>query len=314
MQLANQAALAEWAGTELPRISLVTPSFNQGAYLEETLRSVLDQGYPNLEYLVLDGGSTDQSLAVIERYADRLDYWVSEPDGGQYDALNRGLGRTTGAIMGWLNSDDKLMPWALAVVADVFRSFPEIDWITGGHPVQWNAKGQAIRVGTVAGYSRELFLRGGYLPGRPWFARGYLQQESTFWRRSLWERAGGRIDAGLRYAGDFELWARFFEHSEPVVVGALLGGIRKHGVQKTAQYLDRYHDEAEAVLRRYPLRLPGRLASRLRYLASRGLNEGLPGRLPAPLRRLLVRAGVLFPVRACRWDGHSWRLISEYVI
>lgn len=297
-----------------PRISIVTPSFNQGAYLEATLRSVLDQGYPNLEYLVLDGGSTDESVAIIERYADRLDYWVSERDGGQYDALNRGLQRSSGAIMGWLNSDDKLMPWALSVVAEVFRAFPEVEWITGGFPVQWNAAGQAVRCGVKLGYSRELFLRGGYLPGRPWFARGYLQQESTFWRRSLWERAGGSIDATLRYAGDFELWARFFTHAEPVVVGALLGGIRKHGVQKTAQYLDRYHDEAEAVLRRYPVRTPGRVESRLRYLATRVLNERLPGRLPAGARRLLVRLGLIFPVRACRWDGQGWRMTTEYVI
>lgn len=297
----------------LPRISIVTPSFNQGAYLEETICSVLGQGYPDLEYMVLDGGSSDESATIIRRYSDRLAYWVSEPDGGQYDAINRGLRQSSGEIMGWLNSDDKLMPWALRVVAEVFQAFPEVEWITGGYPVKWNAQGHAVHCEAKRGYSRELFLRGGYLPGRAWFARGYIQQESTFWRRSLWERAGGLIDATLRYAGDFELWARFFDSAEPLVVGALVGGIRKHGVQKTAQYLHCYHDEAEAVLRRYPVRTPARFESRLRYLASRALNEGLPELLPIALRTALVRLGLIFPVRACRWDGQGWRIVTEYV-
>lgn len=297
-----------------PTISIVTPSYNQGAYIEETIRSVLDQGYPGLEYLVLDGGSTDASPQVIRRYADRLAYWVSEPDGGQYDAISRGLQRATGEIMGWLNSDDRHMPWTLAVVAEIFAAFPQVEWITSAYPVNWNARGQAVRCAVRAGYSRELFFRGGYLPGRPWFARGYIQQESTFWRRSLWERAGGYIEAGLRYAGDYELWARFFEHAELYTVTALLGGIRKHGDQKTAQHLGRYIGEAEDVLRRYRPRLPGRAESRARYLAERTLNPGLYRRLPGALRRLALRAGWLYPVPVCRWGDGAWQLATDYVV
>src|SRR5438132_13711050 len=105
---------------EVPRITVVTPSFNQAEFLERTLRSVLDQGYPNLEYVVIDGGSTDGSVDTIRRYADRLAYWVAQPDSGQYDAINKGFQRTSGEVMAWINSDDKYAPWAFAVAAEVF--------------------------------------------------------------------------------------------------------------------------------------------------------------------------------------------------
>src|SRR5712664_2616221 len=111
-----------------PRISIVTPSFNQASYLEAALKSVLDQNYPNLEYIVVDGGSTDGSVEIIQRYADRLTYWVSQPDRGQMDALNKGFRRTTGEIMAWLNSDDMLCSWALQTVGHIFQDLPAVQW------------------------------------------------------------------------------------------------------------------------------------------------------------------------------------------
>jgi glycosyltransferase involved in cell wall biosynthesis len=112
------------------KFSIVTPSYNQGRFLETCIRSVLDQEYPDLEYFVMDGGSADGSLEIIKRYADRLTGWRSRPDGGHKDAVQDGFDCSTGEIMGWLNSDDKHAPWALAAADAVFRQFPDVQWIT----------------------------------------------------------------------------------------------------------------------------------------------------------------------------------------
>jgi glycosyltransferase involved in cell wall biosynthesis len=237
------------ARTAHPRISIVTPSFNQAAYLETTLKSVLDQDYPNLEYIVVDGGSTDGSVAIIQKYAGRLAHWVSEPDGGHMDAINKGFGRSTGEIMGWINSDDTLCPWALKTVARIFQDLPQVRWLTTRTQLRWNAAGEAVAAPRAPGFARTWFYRGWHLGNQPGFI-GYIQQESTFWRRELWEAAGGRVDTGLNMAGDFELWARFFEHADVATTEVPLAGFRQHGNQKT-NHIEQYYAEAEQVLSRY---------------------------------------------------------------
>ena len=233
----------------IPKVTIVTPSYNQGQYLEATLRSVLDQGYPNLEYIVIDGGSTDNSVDIIQRYADHLTYWVSEPDGGMYDALNKGFSRATGELMGWLNSDDMHCPWTLQTVSDIFGGLPELDWLTTRTQLEWNTLGQPVDANRVDLYARSWFYRGWFLGNQPGF-KYWIQQESTFWRRGLWERAGSRLDASLHYAGDFELWARFWEHAHLAVTNVPLAGWRRQPAQKTTQ-MDRYYAEAEKVLAPY---------------------------------------------------------------
>lgn len=225
------------------------------------MRSVLDQRYPNLEYVVMDGGSTDGSTDLIGKYGPQLAHWESHPDKGHYDAINRGFAKTSGEIMAWLNSDDLYTPWALSTVAEVFTQYPEVEWITTLHQVVWNQHSQAIFVRNVPGYNRKSFLRGDNLLAPPWKGRFEIQQESTFWRRSLWERSGGKMDTSYHLAGDFELWARFYEHADLYGVGAILGGFRVHGSQKTATQLGPYYDEARQILSRYAAKPRGGLAS-----------------------------------------------------
>jgi glycosyltransferase involved in cell wall biosynthesis len=223
----------------LPSISIITPSFNQGRFLEECIDSVLSQNYPNLEFIIMDGGSSDGSVEIIKKYEKYLTYWQSQPDGGQYAAIQAGFERSSGEIMAWLNSDDKYHANAFFLTAYVFSCNPEIEWLTGKHTL-WDKDGQIIGLyPTLHKYSREQLMK---------MRRdvAWIQQESTFWRRLLWESAGGYIRPDLNYAGDYDLWVRFSRYAAVYSVNALLGGYRIHDGQK-AQAVDRYLEEVEAV-------------------------------------------------------------------
>ena len=180
-----------------PSISIVTPSFNQGHVLEETIRSVLEQGYPALEYIVQDGGSTDGSVGILERYTSRLTYWESAPDGGQSAAINLGMQRTTGEIMAYLNSDDLLLPGSLAYVADFFQTHPDVD-VVYGHRVLIDEGSQEIGRWVLPPHDEHAIAFADFIP-----------QETMFWRRSAWERAGARIDESFQFAMDWDLILRF---------------------------------------------------------------------------------------------------------
>jgi len=185
--------------SDLPLVSLITPCLNQGAFLEETIRSVLDQGYPRLEYLIIDGGSTDGSLDIIRRYADRLAYWTSETDRGQAHAINKGLQRAQGEILGWLNADDVLAPGAIFRAVQVFHQNPAVD-VVYGHLERIDAEGNLLPTPELP-KDRVLFNKSLVI------GECVVNQPGSFWRRRAMERSG-LLDEGLHYALDYEYWIR----------------------------------------------------------------------------------------------------------
>jgi len=282
----------------------VTPSFNQGQFLEETIQSVLSQDYPNLEYMIIDGGSTDESIDILHRYESRLTYWQSSPDGGQYEAINAGFARTDGEIMAWINSDDKYTPWAFSVVAEIFLTIPEIEWITTLYPLTWDAVGRAVACGQRTGYTKNAFLKGRNIPGRSRCPEGTIQQESTFWRRSLWNKAGATLDTSLKLAADFALWARFFQHADLYGVNSPLGGYRQHQDQKTNRHLEAYADEAEQVLSRYGRKVE-RPATALLHRLLRQV------RCPQKILKVGTRLGMREPRNICVHLKNGWSIKSR---
>lgn len=205
----------------LPSISIVTPSFNQAEYLEETIQSVLSQDYPNFEYIVIDGGSTDGSVEIIERYASYLRYWVSEPDRGQADAIVKGFQHATGEVLSWLNSDDVYLPGALSKVGEIFCRWPELGFVTGDY----------VRIGADSRIVRCLRLPklkvGLYFPTMNWIA-----QPSAFFTREAFVGVGG-LDIGLGYSMDYDLWCRFITHGvKSRHIRAYLSAFRRHPSSK----------------------------------------------------------------------------------
>lgn len=216
------------------KISIVTPSFNQATFLKAAIESVLSQNYPNLEYIIIDGGSSDGSIEIIKKYEKHLRYWCSEPDQGQYYAINKGFQHATGDIMAWLNSDDMYFPWTFRTVGSILHDLPEVDWLTTLNAGWWDWQGYNTGFSPLPGFSKDAFLNGSYIP---WSKGqlGWIQQESTFWRRSLWEKAGKGINTNYKLAGDFDLWAQFYLHADLVGTSSALGGFRSQADQKSGQ-------------------------------------------------------------------------------
>lgn len=279
--------------TPIPRISIVTPSLNQGKYLEDTIRSVLDQRYEGLEYVIIDAKSSDQSIDIIKRYAKNLTYWVSEPDAGHADGLNKGFAQTHAPIMGWINSSDIYYPWTLRTVVEIFEDLPEVRWISGIPTLILDSTfPRQVRIDQRNRYD---FLAGNY---------NWLQQESLFWRRNLWEDVGGGLDTGLKYACDFELWLRFFQKTPLYYVNTILAGFRTHENQRGATFSETYCAEAAAAFSRF-YHAHGQ-SDHMRGLFVRLTNRG-PGRLLREAIRMsgglgwYVHPEICFDFRVNRW-------------
>ena len=211
----------------LPKVSIVTPSFNQAPFLEQTLRSVLEQDYPNLEYIVIDGGSTDGSLEIIQKYADQLAYWQSQPDQGQTDAINQGFDRASGEILAWLNSDDLLLPGAVSAAVRALHEHPEAAMVYGD-ALLINAEGKTIGKFPAAQTDYRK-LRRGYV---------HIPQQASFFRADLWRQVAP-LDVSFYFAMDYDLWVRLAALAPLVYVPQLWAAFRLHGEAKSIAADDR---------------------------------------------------------------------------
>jgi glycosyltransferase involved in cell wall biosynthesis len=209
---------------KLPRISIVTPSYNHADYIAWTVRSVLLQRYSNLEYIVMDGGSKDATANILAPYRHYFTHFESQKDNGQADALARGFEHTTGEIMGYLNSDDMLAPGTLDFVADYFNTHPEVDALYS-HRCLVNAQNRVVGYWILPRHDNYLIQRNDLIP-----------QETCFWRRRLFEKAGN-IDASYRFAMDYDLFVRFMKHGVLTRVNRVLGAFRFHNESKTMRLL-----------------------------------------------------------------------------
>ncbi|WP_298236999.1 glycosyltransferase family 2 protein [uncultured Algibacter sp.] len=214
---------------EFPKITVVTPNYNQAKFLELTIQSVLNQNYPNLEYIIIDGGSTDASLEIIKKYESKLAYWISEQDNGMYDAINKGFEISTGEIMCWINSDDVLWEGSLNYIANIFVANTNIRWLQG-FPSVIDEKGDLLFQRNPINSKYYFYL----LKHEKDFS--FIQQESTFWTRDLWERAGGHLNVNYALAADFDLWMRFFNFEALYCTKRQLAAFRKRKGQNSGDY------------------------------------------------------------------------------
>ena len=209
------------------RVSIVTPSYNQARFLERTIQSVLNQTYEDIEYIIIDGGSTDGSQDIIRRYEDRLAYWVSAKDKGQTEAINKGFSRASGAVMAWLNSDDTLEPQAVEQAVAALEENPKVGMVYG-HGFFINANDEKIGEFPSAqtDYRR---LRRGYV---------HICQQAAFWRADLWRKVGP-LDDSIYFAMDYDLWLRLSKKTPILFINEHWANFRLHGDAKTIAEDDR---------------------------------------------------------------------------
>lgn len=221
-----------------PKISIITPTYNQADFIEETILSVINQNYPNLEYIILDAGSTDGTLEIIKRYEHKISKWISEKDNGLYDAVYKGFEMATGEILAWINSDDTYLPNSFFTAAEIFNSFKDVKWIQGANSHS-DEKGRIVSM-----YPSRYWTRFDLAVG----SKNNIQQESTFFRSELWTTSGKPLDRNSQLAGDYGLWLNFFKHSDLHITAAPLGCFRmRSSNQKSYSLRAEYFAEKDLI-------------------------------------------------------------------
>jgi len=226
--------------SNLPLVSIITPSYNQAQFLEETILSVLNQDYPNIEYLIYDGGSTDGAVDIIRKHTRDISFWESKPDEGQTHAINKGFRRAKGKYVGWLNSDDFLEPNILGYIVDAFENDPAIGTVCGKiYLVNAESKkiGKRFNYGEI---TAERLLNGG----------SQINQPGSFHRRELLEEYGN-LDMSLNYVMDYELWIKLAKHSTVKQIDKFVANHRLHASSKTQSEFMNFIPEIKKVRKKY---------------------------------------------------------------
>jgi glycosyltransferase involved in cell wall biosynthesis len=216
---------------EQPLVSIVTPSFNQAPYLEAAISSVIDQEYPNIEYILIDGGSTDDSVDIIKTHSGKFAYWISEPDRGQTDAINKGFAHATGKYLAWLNADDRLRPNAVSEAVQFLEAHADAGMVYGDAEYI-DSRGRVVG-NFPAAQTDYRALRRGYV---------HIPQQAAFWRRDLWAQVSP-LDTSFTFAMDYDLWVRLAKISKLQYLTRLWAQFRLHSDSKTLQNDQRAWDE-----------------------------------------------------------------------
>lgn len=216
------------------KITIVTPTFNSEKYLEQTILSVINQKYINLEYIIIDGASNDGTLDIINKYKKYITTYISEKDNGMYYALKKGFDQGTGEIYGWINSDDILLPGALNAVNKAFNEIDNCQWLTG---IPSNLTKDDVVYSKAQSHYKRQYTRDEFLNKKTYA----IQQESTFFRSDLYKKVGN-ISTSYKLAGDYALWTKFFDICNPILINCPIGAFRFHGKQLSAD-MDQYLEE-----------------------------------------------------------------------
>lgn len=283
------------ADSRFPRITIVTPALSRDEWLEATVRSVVHQDYPNLEYIVIEDGTSAERRRVLDRYASNFSWQACPPGTEFFAALNLAFAKSTGEILGWLEPGEMLHVNGAAVIGGVFAALPSVEWITG-RPFHFNPSGMPTGMKHLERWSRMRFLAGG---------NKYIHRDTTFWRRSLWERAGGALSTEWGLAGDFELFIRLFRHARLYSVDALIGGYRTHpGIHSKTGSHKKYNDLCDRIADRELASVRGAYGAKLFRMLTRIIAH-----IPR-VRRWWHKTALQSMYRCPGWDWHS-RIVSR---